>query len=212
MNITEQLRQHLLAGNLPINRRLTESAVAGQLGVSRTPVRQAFQELLAEGLLERRGKAVWVREFSQRDVADAIEVRAVLEGLAARQAVERGLSDRQILNLDRCLATGDQILSAPEGLEWVSDYTQMNIEFHQIIVGASENMAAASALASNAHAPFASPGAVHFDAERFDDEVARLRAGHRQHHQIVKAIKAGSGARVEWLMREHALSAQALDG
>ncbi|KAA9171131.1 GntR family transcriptional regulator, partial [Delftia sp. BR1] len=79
-----QLREMILAGELPAGERIAELTVVQRLGISRTPVRAALMRLEQEGLLEAMagGRGYRVRLFSEADVADAIELRGTLEGLA----------------------------------------------------------------------------------------------------------------------------------
>ncbi|MFP3449034.1 GntR family transcriptional regulator, partial [Pseudomonas sp. SIMBA_067] len=87
-----------------------EIPTAQRFGVSRMPVRMAFRTLEQEGLLVPfGGRGYQVRSVSPSDIAGAVEVRGVLEGLAARQAAERGLSDDARRALERCLVEGDQL-------------------------------------------------------------------------------------------------------
>lgn len=93
-NVVTSLRQMILDGELKAGARLAEIPTSEKLGVSRTPVRIAFRALEQEGLLTklpRRGYEV--RSVSTEEIIGAVEVRGVLEGLAARQAAERGLSE-----------------------------------------------------------------------------------------------------------------------
>jgi len=97
LRVLSTLRQMIISGELEAGQRIAEIPTADRLGVSRTPVRIAFRALEQEGLLiklERRGYRV--RQVTQGEVAGAIEVRGVLEGLAALQAAERGLTAEQI--------------------------------------------------------------------------------------------------------------------
>ena len=89
------LREMLLRGDFQPGERLSELPLVARLGVSRTPIRLALDRLANEGLLEivPTGGFV-VRAFTLTDVYDAIEMRGVLEGAAARLATER-LQDPQ---------------------------------------------------------------------------------------------------------------------
>src|SRR5215211_9222361 len=109
-----RLREMILVGELPGGARIAELAIVERLGVSRTPIRAALMRLEQEGLLEALPNGGYaVRTFSERDVADAIELRGTLEGLAARLAAERG-ADAQLLQAARdCLAQIDVVLSRP---------------------------------------------------------------------------------------------------
>jgi len=81
----QRLRELILAGQLPGGTRIAELALVERLGMSRTPIRAALMRLGEEGLLQTLpGGGYAVRTFSEREVADAIELRGTLEGLAAR--------------------------------------------------------------------------------------------------------------------------------
>ena len=114
-NAVYALRQKVLHGGLPGGTRLFEVALSEELQISRTPVREAMSRLAEEGLLERApGGGFQVRSFTRRDVTDAIELRGVLEGTAARLAAEQGI-DRESLKeintlldrLDGCFGSAD---------------------------------------------------------------------------------------------------------
>jgi GntR family transcriptional regulator of vanillate catabolism len=87
------LRDLILTGELKAGDRISELAVVERLGVSRTPIRMALVRLEEEGLLELIPSGGFaVKAFSERDICDAIEIRGTLEGLCARLAAERGLT------------------------------------------------------------------------------------------------------------------------
>ena len=86
-----ELRWQILHGKFKANSRLPETALAKRIGISRTPLRQAMDRLVEEGLLVRLNSGgCRVASFSIEDISDAIEIRGVLEGTAARLAAERG--------------------------------------------------------------------------------------------------------------------------
>src|SRR5436190_11984820 len=100
-----QLRELILAGELPAGSRIAELAIVDRLGMSRTPIRAALMRLEQEGLLQALpGGGFAVRTFSERDVADAIELRGTVEGLAARVAAERGASAVVLAEARQCVA------------------------------------------------------------------------------------------------------------
>ena len=81
----------ILAGELPAGSRIAELTIVEKLGFSRTPIRAALVKLEQEGLLDALPNGGYaVKTFSERDVAEAIELRGTLEGLSARLAAERG--------------------------------------------------------------------------------------------------------------------------
>jgi GntR family transcriptional regulator of vanillate catabolism len=200
------LRKMIAAGELAAGERVFEVAVADALGVSRTPVRIAFRTLEQEGLLVQHGaRGYQVRSVNAQDIAGAVEVRGVLEGLAARQAAEQGLSTMQLEGLRQCLVDGDQLFDKGHlNEDDLQVYHDLNMRFHQIIVKASGNMAIADALARNDHLPFASVTALAVDCQDLKAEFRRFNYAHMQHHSIVDALASRQGARAEALMREHA--------
>ena len=109
----QRLREWILAGELPSGARIAELALVERLGMSRTPIRAALMHLSQEGLLEPLpGGGYAVRTFSEREVADAIELRGTLEGLAARLAAERGVRAALIKQARLCLDQIDAVLQA----------------------------------------------------------------------------------------------------
>src|SRR5579871_1939088 len=108
-----KLRAMILQGDLAPGQRLAEIPLAADLGVSRTPVRRALAMLAQEGLVsESSSRGYVVREFSLQEVLDAIELRGVLEGLAARLVAERGASRGLLRELELCVERGDALFEA----------------------------------------------------------------------------------------------------
>lgn len=146
-----------------------------------------------------------VRSVSADEIAGAVEVRGVLEGLAARQAAERGLSAQACAALQQCLVDGDQLFD--KGFVTEADlqaYHDLNMRFHQVITEASHNPAIAVALARNDHLPFASVTALAVDRHNLAREYRRFNFAHMQHHAVFDALINRRGARAEAIMREHA--------
>lgn len=152
------LRQMIASGELVAGERIAEIPTAERLEVSRTPVRIAFRTLEQEGLLcKAPGRGYTVRAVTDDDIAGAVEVRGVLEGLAARQAAERGLSEDIRSRLHACLVEGDRLFERGHVvMEELEIYHDLNKRFHQAIIEASGNSAIAVALSRNDHLPFAS--------------------------------------------------------
>ena len=190
--------------------RLTELSLTELLAASRTPVRYALQMLSQEGLIEPVGQRGYqVRIFRSDDSERAIDVRSVLEGLAARQVCEAGAAPELLLQLRGIVAEGDTILADAEfGPQHVAAFSDMNGRFHEMIVEAAANEPLKLALRRNDRLPFASSRSVAFNEANRSSEVMRLRVAHWQHHQLVAAFTKGESARAEALMREHALLAK----
>ena len=200
-----RIREMILRGKLAPGQRLAEAPLAEMLGMSRTPVRQALPVLAREGLLqEHETRGYIVRGFSTADILDALDVRGVLEGLAARRVAERGASRALIGALRQVLEDGDRIFSkghVEESDEGV--YADMNGRLHGLIVEEARSLIIGQALERISHVPFAAPQALAFDKTSLDDMYHRLSYAHRQHHCIVDALERGEGGRVEALMQEH---------
>src|SRR3954466_9997443 len=94
------LREMLLKGEFSPGERLSELALVARLNVSRTPIRLALDRLAHEGLLESAPSGGFiVCEFTLADIWDAIEMRGVLEGTAARLAAERLTDPAELLEI-----------------------------------------------------------------------------------------------------------------
>lgn len=204
------LRKLIIDGELPPGERLAEVSIAERLGVSRTPVRMAFRTLAEEGLLQPAGKRGYmVREFSDEDIRCAVEVRGVLEGLAARRLAELGVSDACRAILEQCLEDGEDLLAKGYiSAEDVAGWSDMNVRFHTAIIEAGNSTPIADAIARNNHLPFASFDSLVVDTGALEQEYQMLRYAHVQHRVIVEALVQGEGARAEMLMREHAYVGQ----
>ena len=195
----------ILRGELAAGARVAEAPLAELLGMSRTPVRQALPVLAQEGLLaEHQTRGYVVRGFSTADVLDAIDLRGVLEGLAARRVAERGASRTLLQALRVCLAEGDQILAEGHVADkFEALYVDMNVRFHQLIVAECRSPIIQQALERNARIPFAGPQALALDKTSLERMYDTMAYAHRQHHCIVSALERGESSRVEALMREH---------
>ena len=88
--VFKKIREDILDGRYQENDELREAAIAEELGVSRTPVREAFRQLELEGLIRIvPNKGAYVTGISSADVADIYEIRSLLEGLCARWATKK---------------------------------------------------------------------------------------------------------------------------
>jgi GntR family transcriptional regulator, vanillate catabolism transcriptional regulator len=202
-----RIREMILHGDLQPGQRVREVELASSLGVSRTPVREALPILAQEGILmqlDTRGFVV--REFTPQEIMDAIDVRGVLEGLAARSLAEQGPPRRLIQSLHECLREGDEIFSKRHLIESDEDrYGDMNKQFHAVIIHGAGSKVIADAIERNGRIPFAAAHAIAFDRVELRRMYDLLWYAHRQHHAIVQALELGEGGRVAALMFEHAV-------
>ena len=200
------LRDLILTGELKAGDRISELAVVERLGVSRTPIRMALVRLEEEGLLELIPSGGFaVKAFSERDICDAIEIRGTLEGLCARLAAERGLTQSALGELRDCVAAIDALLARDEVTEELfSQYVGLNERFHALLIEFADSPVLARQLKRALNLPFASPNAfVRVQAELPEARMVMTVA--QDHHRcVVRAIENREGARAEAIMREHA--------
>lgn len=205
-----RLREMILAGDLPGGSRIAELAIVEKLGVSRTPIRAALMRLEQEGLLEALPNGGYaVRTFSERDVADAIELRGTLEGLAARLAAERGAPAVVLAEARQCLAGIDAVLAQPAlDDEAFSRYVALNQRFHALLPELGGSPVLGREIERVVSLPFASPSG--FVVVQANSARARdmLIVAQDQHRQVLEAIEQREGARAEAIMREHSRLAQ----
>jgi GntR family transcriptional regulator of vanillate catabolism len=202
---TVSIREMILRGRLPAGKRVAEATLAQALGMSRTPIRQALPLLAREGLLVESGtRGYVVRTFTRPDILDAIDVRGLLEGFAARRIAERGAAPTLLAQLRECLQAGDRIFAKGHLVE--SDeaaYGAVNGRFHELIVEAAASPVTTDAIDRIASIPFAAAAAIAFDASDLQSMFDALWIAHQQHYAIVDALESGQATRVEFLMREH---------
>lgn len=205
------LRQLLFDGEIRPGGRLVELALVERLGVSRTPLRLALTTLEHEGLVTSLpGGGFAVREFTRAEVDDAIELRGVLEGTAARFAAERLETDSELDEMRSLTARLDEIVHDASA-DAVLAYVELNEAFHAELVVLAKSAMVARELARISALPFASPAALLESHVRLSQREILLVAQH-QHQAIVEAIGARQGARAEEVAREHArISRRSLD-
>jgi GntR family transcriptional regulator, vanillate catabolism transcriptional regulator len=197
-----RLREMLFKGEFQRGERLSELPLVARLGVSRTPIRLALERLAHEGLLEpSRSGGFVVREFTLDAVWDAIEVRGVLEGTAARLAAERLTGDRELDRLRRYRDESDAI--QPMNEESFSRYLDLNEKFHSEIVSLAKSEMLRWTLDRVISLPFASPSGLVFARSKLPKSAEMHTIGQEQHHAIVEAIENRQGTRAESVAREH---------
>ena len=201
------LRSLILDGTFEAGARLTEAALADRLGLSRTPMRQAMDRLADEGLLERAETGgMRVATFSMADIVDAIELRGVLEGTAARLAAERGPDAAAMAGMRAALDGLDEALADPFDFP---AYVRHNGAFHDDLARLAGSALVAREVERAKRLPAASPTAFLQRQELYPDFRASLGRAQHQHRAIASAIAAREGARAEALAREHARLARA---
>jgi GntR family transcriptional regulator, vanillate catabolism transcriptional regulator len=205
-----QLREMILSGELSAGARIAELSLVERLGVSRTPIRAALMRLEQEGLLQALPHGGFaVRTFSEREVAEAIELRGMVEGLSARLAAERGAAPMVLSDARGVLLQIDALLqSAALTEEDFSAYVHLNQRFHNLLGELAGSELLAREMERAASMPFASPSA--FVVLQATSPKARdmLIVAQDQHWQVLQAIEQREGSRAESVMREHSRLAQ----
>lgn len=140
-SVLMELREMIVTGRIAPDTKLRAEALATLLDVSRTPIRSALAVLSAEGLVNYSvNRGYTVRTVTVRDVFDSIEVRASLEGIAARTAADLGWEAQTLSQLTDLVSQGRAILSRGEWSETIErEWYQLNWLFHRGIMVASRN-------------------------------------------------------------------------
>jgi GntR family transcriptional regulator, vanillate catabolism transcriptional regulator len=197
------LRELIFAGELAPDERVPELGLAERLGVSRTPLRLALATLGHEGLLRALpGGGFVVCSFTLDDVADAIELRGVLEGTAARFAAERLESPAELADLVAVTEQLDAIVAEPTPL--LERFVELNDVYHRALVVLAKSDAVARAIGNAVALPFASPSALLASQATLTREREVLVVAQHQHRMLLEALEAGHGSRAEDIAREHA--------
>jgi DNA-binding GntR family transcriptional regulator len=196
--VYRELRRLIIEGVYPPGTRLVEERLAGDLGVSRTPVRQALARVAAEGLARiypNRGAVV--RTFTRDDLVQNFDLRAVLEGLAAHQAAAR-ITEAQLEALDRVAAaleaSLDQRFEAHN--DEVHYLVRHNHIFHSTIIAASGNQRLADILPLVVDVPLQFRSFYWYSHEE-------RRISNFFHRSILNALRGRDADRARAMMQEH---------
>lgn len=174
--------------------RLRETDLAERLGVSRTPIREATPQLEADGLVSHVARqGATLRSLDYAEVMELYEMRAVLEGTAARLSA-RAASDMELEELDTLNAQLDAAGTGPEA-------TRLNRIFHATLLDAAKNRFLAKAMLSLQKALLILGPSQMLDADRAKDAA-------QEHLRIMAALNARDGTAAEKEMRAHILAAQ----
>jgi len=127
--VYESLKKSILHGKLKGGQRLIEEQLAFQIGISRTPVREAFHKLERDELVTRLPKGGFaVREFTKEDVEEIFGIRSALESYAAYLATLH-ISPEKIFNLEKKIEEAEKALKSGDDDKVV----QLHTEFHDLL-------------------------------------------------------------------------------
>ena len=200
------LREMLLEGRFQPGERIREVPLAAELGVSRIPLRLVLERLAHEGLLVVRStRGFVVQRFSIADIYDAIEIRGLLEGMAARLAAEKVKAPADTAKLQALQSALIGVVRRRKlTLECLEQYMELNAKFHAEILHLSSCRMLQRAAEHVCSLPFASPSAFVRRQYLAPEAWELFRMAVDQHQGIVEAITNRQAARAEILAREHA--------
>lgn len=185
----------ILKGVLTPGQRINEPDVAGRLGVSRVPVREALRELASSGLVvARKHSGVFVRQLGSQEIRDLYQMRGLLDGFAGRQAAQ--LPARQRAALLAVLGNSvDAMKDAASRLN-VPHYYSENLRFHWMIIESTGNQTLTETYRGIVQK-------LHLSRRKNLSHDAGMQASIAEHSAIVQALRDGDAARSEALMASH---------
>ncbi|MDY5987612.1 GntR family transcriptional regulator [Sporofaciens sp. SGI.106] len=199
--VFRKLREDILSGKYKEHEELREISIGEELGVSRTPVREALRQLELEGLVTIiPNKGAYVTGITPKDVHDIYTIRSMLEGLCARWAT-RHITDEQIEELEEIILLSEFHLKK-EGNEKAKQVSDLDGKFHKVLYEASNSRILEHVL-SDFHkyvqiARTMSVGAK----DRAEKSIA-------EHRGILDAIKSKDEVLAEKLANEHIIKVMA---
>lgn len=200
--------KHILSkiadGEFPAGAALSEVSLATELGVSRTPVREAIGQLVAEGILQKTSRGAAVTEPTRRDIIELYELREAVEVFAIGKVAQRGLSPRALETLEELVehvrASAAKLKKsgqpALEG-EALRQFIASDLRFHMLLLQAGDNQRMLKLLDST-HLLLRI-----FTLRRQHHTVKLLGDVYRFHRQILDAVAAGSRLDATRLIGEH---------
>lgn len=190
--VAHRLREMIIEGKLPAGMRLNERALCDQLQVSRTPLREAFRLLSADGLVQMQpNRGAQVVALSEKDIRESFEVMGALEALSGELACRR-ISDQEIAEV-KALTFEMQACHARNDLP---AYYHANREIHDRINAAGHNH-----LLSQVYTTIN----LRLQNLRFRSNLNQEKwdAAMQEHIDMVGALSARDGARLAFIMRTH---------
>lgn len=219
--VLSTLREKILTGEIAPGARLRAEALATEMNVSRTPIRSALAVLSAEGIVQYSvNRGYTVRSVTIGDILAAVEVRAALEGTAARMSVDLGWTPGDLARLQDCAARGREIVDQGDWSEAIEfAWYELNWIFHRTINIAARNPVLRTAMRMTILSPVSgdvihtSPVVAAHVPQRLRQIPAttpdHVRKSQADHEAIVAAILADDSGLAERLMTAHVLATKA---
>jgi DNA-binding GntR family transcriptional regulator len=198
----DEIRRRIVSGEYPQGAPLTEAALSGALGVSRTPVRAALGRLSSDGLVEQMpNRRIVVAEWGTDDVEEIFGLRAVLESYGAGLAADRA-TPAQVEDLEALCTAMERTLAEQEP-GWLAECTALNNRFHQAVLAATENRRLITLVASIVEIPL-----THRTIGAYS--VRQLENSWAEHRSIAEAFRLHDGEWAAAIMRSHILTGRSI--
>lgn len=195
--VFEALREAIIHGRLQPGERLMEIQLADELGVSRTPVREAIRKLELEGfvvMIPRKG--AYVADITLKEISDVFEIRGALEGLAAELAAERA-TEEEIECMERLLVELAAVIERKD----LQKIVEIDTRFHETLYASSRNERLSQLISL-----------LREQIQRFRTKTmthpARMKVALEEHRALVEALSARDPALSRRLSQEHIQSAE----
>jgi DNA-binding GntR family transcriptional regulator len=195
--VFESLREAIINRQLEPGERMMEIQLAEEMGVSRTPVREAIRKLELEGLVVMvPRKGAYVAGLSLKDVAEVFEMRRALEGLASELAADR-ITDDELDNLERYLVKIADDIERGD----LNQVVETDTDFHTLLYQASRNQRLTQSISN-----------LREHIQRFRttslSNPGRMKEALEEHRKIVEAISSRDGEAARRLAQEHIENAE----
>ena len=129
------LKKEIIKGSFKPGEKVLEGKIADQMGISRTPVREAIRVLAAEGfVILSPNQGVVVRSVSAENIREVLQIHSVLEGLAARLSCEV-INEEDLKELENCVNKMEKLANKKDS----STYSEVDLKFHELIVNICRN-------------------------------------------------------------------------
>lgn len=187
IRVASIMRKAILSGEYVGGDELSLTQIATELGVSRTPVREAFQKLDSEGLIIlRMNKGAIVSKIDKKFITDHFEVRIILESAAVKLAIKNKMSVQDLIDREQALLDSSSAT--------VEDFAALNQTIHTSIWKAADNDRLFKILSELWNG--ASTNTIHPALEH------HLKSAH-EHIELLTEIKNGNDVAAEEIMKEH---------
>ena len=194
--VFERLEADVLSGKYERGQVLTEMALCADMGVSRTPIREAAHRLAQEHLVELTSKGITVLGVTDKDLSDIYDIRMRLEGMAAALAAKNA-SDEQINEMKEAL----DLQEFYEGKKDPEHIRYMDSRFHDMLYAAADSIVLYDTLVP-----------LHRKTQKFrkasGENKSRAEASLAEHRAILNAIAAHDEDAAEKAMKQHVTNAK----